>query len=113
LGKEQEVAQALLLNLVGKSRLEAALEGREVSIPSGFPGIIPSPCLRFLLAVLRGLCAEGSRVRPNARTFTILLAAVGKAVEPGPKAKALCTSLYQEALQQVRPPLVLEPGSAK
>lgn len=53
--------------------------------------------------MVRSLYEPSSRVRPNARTFTILMAGVTRA-NMGSQGKGLCLALYQEAISQVRLP---------
>lgn len=54
--------------------------------------------------MVRSLYEPSSQVRPNARTFTILMAGITRAADLGSsKGKTtLCLALYKEALSQVR-----------
>jgi hypothetical protein len=108
----------LAMSLVGLTKLEAALQGttpnsgvqRAVTVASALhqlpveatrrklcSHILPHLCA---VAVVRSLYEPSSRVRPNARTFTILMAGVTRA-NMGSQGKGLCLALYQEAISQV------------
>jgi hypothetical protein len=111
----------LAMSLVGLTKLEAALQGTTPN--SGVQrAVTVAPPLRYLpikstrrklcshifaypcaVTVVRSLYEPSSRVRPNARTFTILMAGVTRA-NMGSQGKGLCLALYQEAISQVRLP---------